>query len=333
MTGVLKFSTDSLPDRDRVAIWREEFARGVVKVEVQRIGEEPFRSESRIRVLPDLKIWSSQVTSSELRRTPPLVADGDDSVVLALINKGQTSVAQRNQDVIFREGEAFLWASDATGHYRNPGFLDFVTFAFPRRSLRSVVRDLDGTLMKAIPLTTEALRLLRSYAAVLQAESGSMAPGLLALSSAHILDLAALALGATRDAEHNAKDGGLRAARLQAIKADIIANLSQPGLAVAAVALRHGISPRYIRALFEREQMSFSGFVREQRLRRAYRLLRAPETAERSISAIAFDSGFSDLSYFNHLFRSRFGATPTDIRNQSGEPVNRTHGGTGWSGS
>jgi AraC-like DNA-binding protein/regulator of extracellular matrix RemA (YlzA/DUF370 family) len=315
-SGLLKFSTDDLPDRDRVAIWREEFARGVVKVDVQRLGEGPFRSESRIRILPDLKIWSSLVSSSELRRTRPHVADGDDSVVLAIIKNGRTSVAQRDQEAIFSEGEGFLWASDATGLYSTPGVLDFITFAFPRRSLGSVVRDLDKVLMKAIPPATEALRLLLSYSAILQADSAPVDPPLLSLSSAHILDLAALALGATRDAVQSAKNGGLRVARLQAIKSDINANLSQPDLAVTAVALRHGISPRYIRALFESEQTSFTDFVREQRLRLAYRLLSADHAANRSVSAIAFECGFGDLSYFNHSFRRRFGATPTDIRNR-----------------
>lgn len=37
-------------------------------------------------------------------------------------------------------------------------------------------------------------------------------------------------------------------------------------------------------------------------------------SSNRSISAIAFDSGFGDLSYFNNTFRRRFGATPTDVR-------------------
>ena len=33
-----------------------------------------------------------------------------------------------------------------------------------------------------------------------------------------------------------------------------------------------------------------------------------------AISTIAFEAGFGDLSYFNHAFRRRYGATPSDIR-------------------
>jgi AraC-like DNA-binding protein len=66
--------------------------------------------------------------------------------------------------------------------------------------------------------------------------------------------------------------------------------------------------------LFENEGTTFSEFARNARLSRAYRMLRDPRFADRSISTIAFEAGFSDLSYFNKVFRRRFGGTPSDVR-------------------
>src|SRR5262249_44100849 len=34
----------------------------------------------------------------------------------------------------------------------------------------------------------------------------------------------------------------------------------------------------------------------------------------RSITSVAFDAGFGDLSYFNRTFRRRFGDTPSGVR-------------------
>jgi AraC-like DNA-binding protein len=34
------------------------------------------------------------------------------------------------------------------------------------------------------------------------------------------------------------------------------------------------------------------------------------------VAEIALEAGFSDISYFNRLFRARFGDTPTGIRGQ-----------------
>ena len=59
---------------------------------------------------------------------------------------------------------------------------------------------------------------------------------------------------------------------------------------------------------------TFTEFVLDQRLARAHRLLTDPHADGRGVGAIAYESGFGDLSYFNHSFRRRYGATPSDIR-------------------
>jgi len=312
--NVLNFSTEDFPHRDRVARWREEFARGVVQMDVELLGDKPFRSVSRIDLFPDLKIWSCQVTAAEVRRTRALAANGEDSVVLAIIKRGRTRVSQKGQEIYLGQGSAVLWSSETAGVFHNPGDMEIVTMAFPRRSLRRAVQDLDCAMLKHIPASTEALQILRNYAEMLQAQSTISEPRLRALAASHVQDLAALVLGATREGEYVAGAGGLRAARLQALKADVMANISAHSLNVELIAARHKISPRYIRALFETEQTSFTAFVREQRLLIAYRILNSPACPNRAISTIALDCGFGDLSYFNNSFRRRFGATPSDVR-------------------
>jgi AraC-like DNA-binding protein len=135
-----------------------------------------------------------------------------------------------------------------------------------------------------------------------------------AAASSHVQDLVALTLGATRDATELAKGRGVRVARLLAIKADILANLTRHDLSIEALAARHGISPRYIRTLFQSEETTFTDFVLSQRLARVHRCLVDPRFAGHMISTIAFEAGFGDLSYFNHAFRRRYRATPSDIR-------------------
>jgi len=54
--------------------------------------------------------------------------------------------------------------------------------------------------------------------------------------------------------------------------------------------------------------------VLAQRLMRAHALLTDPRHASEKISTIAFDAGFGDVSYFNRVFRERYGDTPSAIR-------------------
>ena len=52
----------------------------------------------------------------------------------------------------------------------------------------------------------------------------------------------------------------------------------------------------------------------DRRLDLARRRLRDPRFTTRTISAIACDVGFGDLSYFNRAFRRHYGDTPSAIR-------------------
>jgi AraC-like DNA-binding protein len=103
-------------------------------------------------------------------------------------------------------------------------------------------------------------------------------------------------------------------ARACVIKAEIAARLCDSALSINNIAAGQGVTPRYVQMLFEMEGTTFSRFVIDRRLDHAYRLLAGPYQADCSVTAIAFEVGFNDLSYFNRRFRRRFGATPTEVR-------------------
>jgi AraC-like DNA-binding protein len=113
----------------------------------------------------------------------------------------------------------------------------------------------------------------------------------------------------------------LRAARMQAIKADISSRLGDGDLSVSAVAARHGVTSRYVHKLFETEGATFSEYVLARRLELAHRLLTDPRFGSRSIASIALDAGFSDLSHFNRTFVDD--ATPRRPGREPRPPVPR----------
>jgi transcriptional regulator GlxA family with amidase domain len=173
--------------------------------------------------------------------------------------------------------------------------------------------------MRRIDRDSEALRLLVSYLNMLQ-DFSFATPDLRRLAVTHIDDLVALAIGCTRDGQAVALGRGKRAARLQAIKNDILANLADPDLSVAAVALRHKVTARYIHKLFETEGITFSHYVLGERLTRAHCILTDTRYNAMTISTIAYAAGFGDLSYFNRAFRRRYSAAPTEVRAAEARP-------------
>ena len=85
-------------------------------------------------------------------------------------------------------------------------------------------------------------------------------------------------------------------------------------LTIADVARSQQISESYIRQLLAENGTTFTDFVLCGRFARAHRMLVDRRYADHSISAVAYEAGFSDLSYFNRTFRRRYGATPSAIR-------------------
>lgn len=312
--GVFRFSTDDLPERERFSAWQDTFGQTVVQMDMKPIGSTPFRSEANIVMLPNLTIAAISATPMRGTRNRAQAANGSDDIVLAVMLGGQANSRQGNKDILFGAGEALLWPNDAAGEglYHSP--VEFLTLAIPRAVLTQAVANIDDFLMRPIAPGNQAIRLLTGYVQLLQRGTDGMSPQLKAASSAHVLDLVALAFGAMGDTAEIARGRGARVARLRAVKADIVAHLTRRDLSADMIATRHSISPRYLRTLFESEQTTFTDFVLEQRLVRAHRRLTDRRYAGHLISTIAYEAGFGDLSYFNQAFRRRYGATPSDVR-------------------
>jgi AraC-like DNA-binding protein len=194
--------------------------------------------------------------------------------------------------------------------------VEFVAIRLPGKTLAPLLGEPGDDAMRLIPGETRSLRLLVGYLRALDSEAALESPDLRQAVAVHICDLLALSVGANRDAIDLAEQRGVRAARLQAIKTDIARNLGDYGLNVSEIALRQGVTPRYVQKLFAKEGATFSEYVLERRLALARRLLTDLRLADRPVTSIAFDAGFADLSYFNRTFRRRFDATPTEARAQ-----------------
>src|SRR5437016_5781406 len=155
------------------------------------------------------------------------------------------------------------------------------------------------------------MQLLVSYLDALK--DAVVAPELELAVVGHVHDLLAVTLGAAPDGVELARTRGVRAARLCAVKKDVIRNLDGK-LSISAVAARHRLTPRTVQMLFEDSGTTFTAFVREQRLLRAGAMLVSPRFDHMRIGEIAFDVGFGDLSYFTRAFSRRFGRPPGEAR-------------------
>lgn len=102
--------------------------------------------------------------------------------------------------------------------------------------------------------------------------------------------------------------------RLLSVQALISQHLADPNLTVDGAATLAGLSSRQLQRLFQASGVTFGDWLRQQRLEQCYFELARTNDLDISITDVAFRWGFSDMSHFSRVFRSRFGVCARDVR-------------------
>ncbi|MEZ5788058.1 MAG: helix-turn-helix domain-containing protein [Xanthobacteraceae bacterium] len=310
--SLLRFSTDAYDAGERAAAWQEIFARTVVGINITPLSRDGFRAEASLARLAELGVIYASTSAVHQANARELIVNDDVSVMAGPTCRWRAFQLGREADN--QPGDGALMSNDDLGSITLADLCSYTTFSLPRARLERLVPDLGALFARRIPATNPAFRMLLRYLEIAGHGDLLTTPELKKAFTDHVVDLLALALGATREAAELARSRGVRAARLHAFKEDIRKGLRGPELSVRAIAKRHNVSPRYVQKLFEESGSTFTQFVLEQRLAAAHAVLSSAACLRHSITAVAYDCGFNDLSAFDRAFRRRFGCTPTDVR-------------------
>jgi AraC-like DNA-binding protein len=306
----LRVTTEAFHGHDGIDAFREIFGREILGIEIDPLDGHPLDINLTLRSLPGVALAAGTLSPMRNRHTSELL--NNDDVVLVVMQSGVGEVSQYGRVATVNEGEAVLTANGAEATFIGRTATRVINLRLSRSVLSSHVADIDDLVARPIPRDNRALQLLVGYATMLNDQTELATPELRHMVATHLHGMAALLLGG--DGELGLHEQGLRAARLRSIKDHIRERIGHHDLTLADVARSQQISESYIRQLLAENGTTFTDYVLAGRLTRAHRMLIDPGYADRSISAVAFEAGFGDLSYFNRTFRRRYGATPSDVR-------------------
>jgi len=234
----LRFATSDLPVAERWPTFLD-MGRTVAKVDCMPL-EDDFFVDGSFCKLPAAGVGS--FSSSALRATRSrALAEGSDDLIFYMSIEGTANIAHLGREATVCAGESILVTS-ADPLRMDRSRIRYVHATIPRSVLAPTLRDFDSALMRPMPDTGEAVHLLRGYLSLLAATPSLQGSDISGLASAHVTDLIAFAVGATRDAAEIAAGRGVRAVRLRAIKADIESNLAVGDVGSDALAGRHRVS-------------------------------------------------------------------------------------------
>lgn len=111
----------------------------------------------------------------------------------------------------------------------------------------------------------------------------------------------------------SSEGSAMAAFHLANIERFIMAHLAEADLTPERIAQGCGISPRYLYKLLGGRDTSPTRLVYEKRLLAVYRQL-ADSRVKLPIAELAYAHGFNDPAHFSRSFRTRFGASPSEVR-------------------
>jgi len=299
----------------RFEAWRDTFGHGIARIDASTEDAARFHADMTVQPLPDLIVSKNDVGSVSLMRGTEMLSDGDDGCAFIICLAGGADIGFADKQLKLRQGMATLVPHHIAGGTAIPDRTSTYSLKLERSVAAALAPDLDSRMVEPTRPDDPALAVLTAYCERMIALPGGISASSAGLFSGQLRELIGNVLNPQSDLVRGAQFGGVKAARLQAVLNAIAADLRNAQLSAAGVAMRLGLTPRYVHLLMDGAGLTFSRHVRDLRLDEAHALLCGRHVDHLQISEIAYLAGFQDLSYFNREFRRRFGQTPRDVRN------------------
>ncbi|MEL6189652.1 MAG: helix-turn-helix domain-containing protein [Myxococcota bacterium] len=308
-------STEVVPPRDRLAYWEEIVCRTFVSGRCQAGAGAGRRERDRVgfsgRVVPHrlgaLELTEVFATPQEVVRTQAQ-ARGSDArfYLLSFVRAGATEVEQLGARACLQPGTWALYDTAYPYRLALPLPFDQVVVMLPREEIQQRVPEIDRLVANVGPSQGLEGRMVSRWLAALVDEfaAGSPDAGSEYLSN-QTLDLVGGALNRFAGWEPQASSS-LRTRALLLIDERLKGPIS-----VEEIASALGVHRRSLARAFSRDEGGLSGVVRRQRVRQLQREL---ASSSASLTALAYEWGFSSPAQLSRVFRAVTGKTPSEFR-------------------
>jgi AraC-like DNA-binding protein len=290
--------------------WADDLADAFVPLEPRRISDAPFRGAITKADLAPIHISRVTATPHSVQRQRAHIAKGaGDLYFLNLQLDGLSRSVQRGHEQICGPGDLAVVDTTEPFEIINLRGFNLVCFAAPRALLPCRFADRPRLALSSTEMGRALARTLSGYADLcLRSQAAPPLPVL----GHHLLDLLSHAEKFVADAPLARADAPVQ---LSMMLDHLDRHFTDPRFNAATLARKFGCSVRYVHKLFSATGRSVGEHVNDRRILASARHLLDPGCRRMTIAEIAFAAGFSDISYFNRLFRRCHGLSPREFRN------------------
>jgi len=309
------WSTDHTPPGSRLLAW-QNFVGDVLKQCDMAYAAESGEFWARMKFGRYGNINISKISGARRTgtRSAERAKDTHDGVSLSIACSGHYSLRQARYENLLDTGGAHFFHNCLPGVFEAGDGGEYWLISLPAAAIAAPLGDTSSLVGARIPAHKPELMLLSAYLNALHQTPGLDDAKTRAVIGNQVTDLVVAAVGRIDENAQACAARGARAARYKLVREEIKRRYAEPMLNGERLARALGVSKRYIQQLFEENGRTLSGEIMNERLHAARSSLANPELDGVKIADIAYRCGFSDLSYFNRVFRQKFGETPKAAR-------------------
>lgn len=312
-SDALYFSTKDVAAKDRFAYWKDIVCNNVINVDCEKThADADFNGRLRVENYSDVILSEMHSQACRfIRNTEHIHKTKNDFILvtLRLNSKARKTLDAKSYNVT--SGDISIYHGTRASRLNVNDNVDALIYQFPINHLYKFIKhpeDLHGSL---ISNKSQLGKLISNYILTLATEIGRIAPATVPVIFDNFLQL--LFLGLTSDKQNDMHAECAQLPLLTQIKDYITLNLANPLLSPEYIARNFRISLRYLYNLFENDDATLCQFIMNERLILANKRL-LQESSTKSISEIAFDSGFNNVSHFCKIFKKKYNVTPSELR-------------------
>ena len=310
-------TTANIPIRERFAYWHDVVCRNLVDLEYELVGDRHFDAAFHATPIGDIQLCRIQASPHVAERNSTGISrSASGTLVFNFVLSGSLIAEQDGRVAQLKIGDAALCDADRPYKLHQKEAFEIACIRIPRQVFASRIGHLQRLSAYNFSERSELAPMVFAYLSRLVERAPNLGDNAGVKVSQNLSEL--LVAMVAEFAESNQPTlSEYRGLALIRVKSVIERSLGNPNTTPATVAAELKLSQRYINQLLEDEGTSLSRYMWSRRLERCAEQLRNTALRGRSVSQIALENGFNDLSHFSKAFRNRFGASPRSYRSES----------------
>lgn len=313
------YSTAEVPQHHEFGFWRDVIAKNYFHLQLDFRNNQHFKGSLQAWELGVVSLSRLECSALHYQRLQQHCKAAEPQILVTVPALSEVEFSQMGRQTRCAPGQFILEHSDEPYEFSHGADNRMWVIKVPEAALRARIGNTSRFCAQHFDATSGMGQLFSEYLQLITRHCDKpVSAAALSLMGFQLIDLLGTALKEVPSVLQSSLSV-VRSAHLARIEAYVREHIGDPALSPESLAAHHGISLRYLHALFKDTGQPVGQWIRDLRLQTAYEKLKTMPAGV-SIGQLAYSCGFNDQAQFNHAFKRRYEHSPGELLKSRNTP-------------